>query len=180
MLGETAQKLRFTIDGFLAGDSVQYRAMRAKITQYVHHQPFDRGVDAEEIVSEIVRILYENLKQGTFRGDSITALSAYIYSICRHQVQRAWHRQKRIVHMEQLPDRPGPDEGQQREQHDLVMRALGALDENCRKLLDLKFLQGWINDEIAVEVGKTKNAVSTAIFRCLKKVAEFDFVRELQ
>ena len=178
MISDGARKLRLTVDGFLVGDSVQYRTIRAKISQYVHHQTFDRGIDVEEIVSETVRILYENLKQGAFRGDSLTALSAYIYSICRHQVHRAWHRQKRLVHMDQPPDLPGPDEGRLREHSDLATKVLAALDQNCRKLLELKFLQGWINDEIAAEMGKTKNAVSTAIFRCLKKVAEFDFVRE--
>jgi RNA polymerase sigma factor (sigma-70 family) len=178
MTSDTARKLRLTVDGFLVGDSVQYRLIRAKVSQYVHHQTFDRGIDVEEIVSETVRILYENLKQGAFRGDSVTALSAYIYGICRHQVHRAWHRQKRLVLMDQPPDLPGPDESRRQEDFDLARRILAALDESCRKLLDLKFLQGWINEEIAEEVGKTKNAVSTAISRCLKKVAEFDFVRE--
>lgn len=178
MSGDSAIKLRATIDRFLLGDSVQYRLIRAKVTQYVHHQPFYGGVDVEEVVSETMRILYENLKQGAFRGDSLTALSAYIYGICRHQVHRAWHRQRRLVHMDQPPDRPGPDESLRQGDFDLAEKIFEALDENCRKLLRLKFLQGWVNEEIAAEVGKTKNAVSTAIFRCLKKVAEFDFVRE--
>jgi RNA polymerase sigma factor (sigma-70 family) len=178
MPDDAARRLRVTIQGFLTGDSAQYRIIRAKVAQYVHHQPFNRGVDVEEIVSETVRILYENLKQGAFRGDSLTALSAYIYSICRHQVHRAWHRQKRLVSMDHPPELMGPDEGDQQAQRDLTARVLSALAESCRKLIELKFLQGWTNDEIAVEMGKTKNAISTAISRCIKKVAEFDFVRE--
>lgn len=167
--------LKLTVGRFLEGDSAQYRIVRAKITQYVYHRLRDGRIDRDEIVDETITILYQNLRAGAFRGDSVTAFSVYIYSIVRNRVSRACHRIRRLTPGADVPDVPGPDEERAHEHRQRVEQILDALDQNCRKLLQRKFIEGWINQEIADEAGKTKNAVSTHISRCLKKAQKAGF-----
>jgi len=167
-----ADLLILTVERFLAGESAQYRIVRDRISQYVHHRLNDPRIDHDEIVDETITILYQNLRTGAFRGDSVTAFSLYIYSIVRNRVSRACHRIRRLSPGAETTEIPVPDDELAREHRQQVERILGALDESCRILLQLKFIEGWINQEIAEEMGKTKNTVSTHISRCLKKAQE--------
>jgi len=170
--------LKLTIARFLSGESQQYEIIRRKITQYVYHQPRHERIDPDDVVSDTLRILYENLRAGAFRGDSLTAFSAYTYSIVRFGIWKAWNELKRELPTSELPEAPGPDEELRHEQRELVRKILDALDLNCRKLLSLKFFKGWLNQEIADELGKTHGAVRTAITRCLQKASQLGFVEE--
>jgi RNA polymerase sigma factor (sigma-70 family) len=171
--------LRLTIARFLSGESRQYEIIKRKIAQYVYHQPRHDRIDPEDVIADTLRILYENLKAGRFRGDSLTALSAYTYSIVRFGIWRAWNGMKRELPGCRLPEQVGPDEGLKLEQRELAERILAALDHGCRNLLSLKFFKGWLNQEIAAELGKTSGAVRTAITRCLQKAARLDFMQEV-
>ena len=75
------KKLKLVIRGFLKGNSTQFRIIKNKITQYVYHQNFGADVDRDELISETLQYLYENLKGNKFKGDSLSALNVYIYSI---------------------------------------------------------------------------------------------------
>jgi len=81
-------RLDLVTEGFLKGDSSQYRIVKAKVTQYVHHQRFSSSIDADEIVSEVLEILYDNLQNKKFRGDSLSALNVYIYRIIKFQTPK--------------------------------------------------------------------------------------------
>jgi len=177
------KKLRLVIDGFLLGDSVQYRIIMTKITQYVYHQDFGAGLDRDEIASEILDILYRNLKNKKFKGDSISALNVYIYSIIRHRIYRVLRRRARetatddsILHLE---EDHSPDPSQKAEASDLAEKVFDRLDVKCRELLNLKYQECWSDQEIADHIKKSKNATSTAISRCLGKARELDVVKEL-
>jgi RNA polymerase sigma factor (sigma-70 family) len=175
---EAKALLRLTVERFLTGDTRQYEIIRRQVSQYVHHQNPAGRIDADEVVADTLRILYENLKAGRFRGDSMSALAAYTYSIARFSLWRAWNQRKRELPSSNLPDQPGPDEALQHEQRELVARIMEALDHGCRKLLSLKFFKGWQNQEIAAELGKNQGAVRTALTRCLQKAARLDFMQE--
>lgn len=175
------QALKIQIDGFLKGDSVQFRLIKTKVTQYVYHQRFGDSATKDEIISETLEILYTNLKNGKFRGDSITALSVYIYSIIRFRCLRQHRESVRTVvddeRLAEMPDyRPSPAE--ETTCRDLANRILSSLDPNCRNLLELKFKQQWTDQEIADHLKKTKNATSTAISRCVDKARGMNFVQD--
>lgn len=176
-------RLRLTLKGFLEGDSLQFRAIKNKITQYVYHQRFGDDMDRDELISDIIIILLENLNAGKFKGDSLSALNVYIYSIIRHRIYRVLRRRCRFTYEDsgtrQAKDgHPPPDE--QVAAKATVDKILRALDSPCRILLRLKFQEGWSDQEIADHVKKTRNATSTAISRCLKKVRALEIVRELK
>lgn len=173
------EKLKLTISRILSGDARQHGVIRTEISRYVYHQRPHQRIDPDDIVSETLLILIENLRSGKFRGDSLTALSAYIYQIVRFRICKSWHRLKHELPTSDMPDVPGPDEELLHQHREIVEKLFAALGENCRKILSLKFLKGWRDQEIADECGKSKNALSTELSRCVKKAREFDFVKKL-
>lgn len=168
-----------TVDRFLRGDSEQYRVIKARIVQYIRHQQlFDRS-EQDELVDEIVQILYQNLSNNRFRGDNIRSFNVYIYSIVRNRIRRHISKRRRIVYGYNELDLPSAENLPNPEISDLVRKVFSSLDEKCGRLLRLKFIEGWSDQEIADGMDKTKNAISTAISRCVKKTREIPFISEL-
>lgn len=175
------QKLKLVIDGYLRGDSTQFRIIKTKITQYVYHQKFGQDSDRDDIISEILEILYDNLKAGKFKGDSIAALNVYIYNTIRFRINRVIRRRARLSYTDETADfrpdsRPSPEE--EAAAKDLAGKVMSALDPKCQDLLRLKFQECWSDQEIAEHIKKSKNATSTAISRCLGKAQNLDIVKE--
>ncbi|MBN1213391.1 MAG: sigma-70 family RNA polymerase sigma factor [candidate division Zixibacteria bacterium] len=176
------KKLKIIINGFLKGDSVQFRIIKNKITQYIYHQNFGSDVDRDELISETLQYLYENLKNRKFQGDSLTALNVYIYSIIKFRINRVIRRRKRLSYTDESFDyredaraNPSEEVGNQ----EIIVKIFDRIDPGCQNLLHMKFRECWSDQEIADHLKKTKNAVSTAISRCVKKVQELDFIRDL-
>lgn len=173
------EQLKLTVDKLLSGDARQHGVIRTEISRYVYHQRPHPRIDPDDIVSDTLLILLKNLRSGKFRGDSLTALSAYVYQIVRFRICKTWHSLKHEFPTSDMPDVPGPDEELLHQHREVVEKLFAALGENCRKILSLKFLKGWQNQEIADECGKTKNALSTALYRCIRKARELDFVQKM-
>jgi RNA polymerase sigma factor (sigma-70 family) len=175
------KKLRLVIKGFLRGDSIQYRIIKTKITQYIFHQNYGAVTDKDEIISNVLEILFENFRGNKFRGDSLSALNVYIYSIIRHRISREIRRKSRLeldddVIARQVDTRL--TEADNLPHKDLAVKIYRALDYKCRELLALKFQECWTDQEIADHLNRTKNATSTAISRCVKKAQSLDIVKE--
>jgi RNA polymerase sigma factor (sigma-70 family) len=183
-LSETEQ-LRRIVDGFLSGDSEQHRRLREQIRRYVWRRYGADRTGHEDLVSEIVNALLVNLRAGRFRGNNLKTFSAYICGIARLKVGHAINSSDRTrdrasaEDVEDLPvSKTYPDHDAVADK-DMIDKILGALEGECRELLTLKFHQGWSDGEIAAHKKKTKNAISTAISRCVKKVRGLEFVKEL-
>lgn len=164
--------LRQVVDGFLAGESEQYRMLKTRIAQYVHIQYRGDSLNKEDIVSDIMEIVFRNLKAGAFRGDSLKALEVYIYSIVKNTLMNRAKKSGRLRFYSDSPEVADSYAGKIDHRFllkDLSDRILAALDQPCRDLLELKFRQELADQEIADRYGKTKNAISTAISRCIKK-----------
>jgi len=160
------------VAGFLRGDEEHYRVIRTRIEQYARLKYYGDAVNLEDVASDVVELLFRNLKDGRFHGDSLKALEVYIYSMVRNYVVNRRKKSGRMHYPANLPDRVDSAIQPLDEQvaaEDLSNKILSALDESCRELLELKFRQFWSDQEIADHLGKTKNAVSTAVTRCLKK-----------
>ena len=164
--------LEQVINGFLAGESEQYHVLKTRITQYVHIQYRGDALNKEDIVSDVMAIIFRNLKAGTFRGDSLKALEVYIYSVVKNTLM---NRAKKSTRMRYFADSPEvADSGAGKIDQRLVLkdlsdRILAALDDKCRELLEMKFKKGLADQEMADHYGKSKNAISTAISRCIHK-----------
>jgi RNA polymerase sigma factor (sigma-70 family) len=180
MISEKA-KLKVIIDGFLRGESKQYRILLTKVTQYVYHQYHGIAFERDDLISEILAALLDNFRKNRFKGDNIRALSVYIYKIIRNQISHAARHRNVMLYtdkdLERVDKRRSPaDEIVDREFTQQIYREL---DSACRELLKLKFEENWSDQEIADHMEKSKNATSTAISRCLKRVQGLKIVKEM-
>jgi len=176
------RQLEAVVNGFLKGNSVQFSIINTKILQYLYHQNFGSDVDRDEIASEVVEILYNNLRDKKFRGSTIAEFNVYIYTTVKFRIFRALRRRSRVCYTDKGLDLVKDDKSDPEDRtsaKELVEKVLMAIDDRCRKLLHLKFLESWSDQEIADSIKKTKNATSTAISRCLKKVQELGIVKDL-
>jgi RNA polymerase sigma factor (sigma-70 family) len=176
------EELDRVIRGLLDGEAALYRIIRGKIDQYINHFGVRARTAREELVSDTLVTLLENLRKGKFCGNNLKILNVYIFGIVRHKLYNEWRKRTRIqestISADDVPsEEPGADESLVRLR--LVAQILSALSEECRELLGWKFREGWSDQEIADHLGKTKNAVSTAISRCVQKARDFINDQEL-
>lgn len=173
------------LDGLLAGDPHLWRALQVRISRYIDHRYSGSRAEREDIVADIMRTLLENLRQGRFRGENLRVLNSYIYGIARLQMLHAIRKAKRDAVQTSNEDDGFHDiAGCRSPETDLSSRELtdkilALVDPRSRQLLQLKFLEGWSDQEIADHMEMTKNAVSTAICRAIQKAQNFDFVKSI-
>ena len=176
------KKLKLVIDGFLQGNSTQFRIIKNKITQYIYHQRFGEDRNRDELVSEVIEALYNNLKKNSFKGDTISALNVYIYRIIKFKISKVLRRREKLTYkndgFETLASK-SESLDEQLSNKQLVDKIFRTINAKCAELLKLKFLEQWTDEEIAEHVKKSKNATSTAITRCVQKVKEYDFIKTL-
>lgn len=175
------QALQKVIDGFLAGNSAEYETIKARIGRYIHSQRLADGVDKEDVLSEILGALFQNLKNRRFRGDSLKAFEVYIYSMVKNKLLSHLKTEQRYEYPSDIRDLAHLSGGyivREVADRDLSTKILAAIDEKCRQLLEYKFRRGWSDQELADHMGKTRNAISTAVSRCIKKAQELDIVKE--
>lgn len=173
------------IAGFLRGDSAQFQIIRRQISRLVDLWYSARTAEREDLVADTLKSLLENLQAGQFQGTTLKSLNSYIYGMTRFKVMRAVQRAR---HNAPLPDAevletlPAPLTGDQHREaahRQLLAKIYAALNPTCRELLTLKFALGWSDQEIADHRKMTKNAVSTAVSRCIRRAQTLDFVREI-
>lgn len=171
--------------GLLAGEERLWRALQIQVARYVDHRYSASRSEREDLTADILRTLLENLRRHEFRGSSLRVLNGYIYGIARlklmHAIRQARHNTVEIPAdgegTGQLAGGRSPDADVT--SRELADKILAAVDPRSRELLQLKFLEGWSDQEIADHMNMTKNAVSTAICRAIQKAQTFDFVKGL-
>lgn len=176
-------KLAEILEGLLAGDPGLWRALHDRIARYVDHHYSAPRLEREDLVADIVKNLLENLRNSQFRGQNLRVLNSYIYGIARLQMLHAIRRTKRAVaqpltdgnDLRDISSRNTPETDVS--SRELTDKILAMVDPRSRQLLQLKFLRGWSDQEIADHMQMSKNAVSTAICRAIQKAQKFDFVR---
>ncbi|MCP4569249.1 MAG: sigma-70 family RNA polymerase sigma factor [FCB group bacterium] len=173
-------QLQKLIGEFLSGSNEVYAAIENRIRRFVYSRPLSTGVDKSDIVADVIAALYENLKANKFHGDSLKAFEVYIFSIAKNTISKYHRKLGRIQFWAEIPEQEPTspyDSGVTKK--DLSEKILDSLDESCRKLLELKFRQYWSDQELADKYGKTKNAMSTAISRCVKKARNLEIVKNV-
>lgn len=153
---------------------MQERRLRAILRRF-----FPRPVDlADGIQEAYARLL--GLPDGELAR--IRSPAAFLVRVARN-VAVEWTRQRRLMprdalselRLVELPDN-GPstvDVLSQREELDLMNRAIAALPDRCRKVLVLRRLQGVSQKEIAVQLGISENTVEKHASNGLKLCASY-------
>ena len=176
-------ELQRVIDGFLCGDSRQYRIIRVMIRQYVERHYSGSASEKDDLESEILRILLNALRMQRFNGNNLRSFNGFIYGIARIQVMAAVRRRsagpERLTNPGLVPDQRSNNMETAAENHDLVEKIYSSLGSACARLLRMKFQKGWSDQEIADHEKKSKNAVSTAISRCIRKAQGLKIVKDI-
>jgi RNA polymerase sigma factor (sigma-70 family) len=177
--------LQQVIAGFMRGDPAQHRIIARQIARLVDRWYSGRAADREDLVAETIKTLLENLRAGRFRGETLKSFNSYVYGITNFKVLRAIQKAKSSEQthdpdsLENLALPTGLDPQSEIAHQQLIERIYSAIDSKCRELLALKFSMGWSDQEIAEHRKMTKNAISTAISRCIRRAQGLDFVREI-
>ena len=177
--------LQQIIAGFLRGDAAQHRIISRQIARLVDRWYSGRVADREDLVADTVKTLLENLRADQFRGETLKSFNSYVYGITNFKVLRASQRASASEQahdpdsLDKLPLHSSIDPQSEIAHRQLVERIYAAIDSKCRELLALKFSMGWSDQEIAEHRKMTKNAISTAISRCIRRAQGLDFIQEI-
>jgi len=134
-----------------------------------------RGQEAEDIGQETFIRFYKNMKN--FRGDAKlgTYLTRIAINLSLNELKR--RKKRRFLFKEHSPEFENiPDHSpgyKQTEQQQLVIDALQKIDEDSRKVIVLRLIDGFSIKETAQILEMTESAVMSRLFRAqqrLKKV----------
>lgn len=173
------------IAGFLSGDHKRIELVRTRLSRYIRHRYTADEEEREDLVAEIMSILLLSLRSGQFRGTDIKSFNAYLYGIARLKIMQVVERNGRRGDLAQhlvsgdLPVGRITDPDTRAMNSTFLKHIYDGLGEQCGEMIRMKFIQGWSDQEIADYRQISKNALSTALSRCLKKARELPVVQEL-
>lgn len=112
--------------------------------------------------------------------DHIDSPSAYFFSIARNLLLRRLKRQRivsfeAIAEIEAYRDDATPSPEEQTGSHlayERMMTMIAALPERCRRIVELRKIEGWSHREIADHLGMTEKAVEKQIWVGVRAVRE--------
>ena len=150
-----------------------YHANFEKIYRYIFYRVGGDRERAEDLVSEIFIKALEHYSS----YDPAKSVSSWIYTIARNHLSNAFRDAKPQVSLEAAAEL-GDDLGViPREAMSSVMRsaglsdlerALAGVDEPTRKLLIMKFVEGWHYKDLAKQYGRSSASLRVAVYRAMK------------
>lgn len=120
--------------------------------------------------------------------DHIERPLAYMFSITRNLLLRRLKRQQIVVleavsEIEAWPDddTPSPEEqAASRISYERVLAIIGRLPERCRKVIELRKIEGWSQKEIAAHLGMTEKAVEKQVWTGVRAIRDAWTLAEIQ
>jgi RNA polymerase sigma-70 factor (ECF subfamily) len=168
MSSEEANLVQRAKQGDPAAFAEIYDRCQPAIYRYIYYQVTDVAT-AEDLTGEVFVRLVEKIDRFTYRG---RPLLAWLYTIARNLVTD--HR-RRAKHAEPLELEKHPiadiNDVESTVEHTLaqqrVIKAIGALTDDQRQVVLLKFIEGMDNATAARVLGKSINAVKALQHRAL-------------
>jgi RNA polymerase sigma factor (sigma-70 family) len=173
------------IAGFLSGNRKNIGLVQTRLSRYIRQRFTAADEEREDLVAEIMSILLLSLRKGQFRGTDLKSFNAYLYGIARLKIMQVVERNGRRGDLAQhlvsgdLPVGRITDPETRAMNTSFLKHIYEGLGEQCQEMIRMKFIQGWSDQEIADYRRMSKNALSTALSRCLKKARELPVVQEL-
>ncbi len=127
---------------------------------------FRLGCDDEDATSEVFLRAWKGLHSYSDHG---VPFAAWLYGIARHVAIDEIRKRGRVEPREQVPDREvDPMTAELLTLHD----AIAGLPDEQRRVIELKYLVGLTNDEVATAMGTTPGAVNARQWRALKALSQ--------
>jgi RNA polymerase sigma-70 factor (ECF subfamily) len=148
-----------------------YSRYQAHIYRFALHMTGSRAA-AEDVVHEVFVALMGSLG----RYDSTRPLAGYLYGIARNVTRRRLQRERRLVSLEQVEERPEPTpfgESVERRQHlCLLRRAIVALPSPYREVIVMCDLHKMSYELAASSIGCPVGTVRSRLHRARALLAE--------
>lgn len=149
-----------------------YDRYLGRVYSYFYHHTGGNVVEAEDLTEKVFFQVLTHLSGYTDRG---LPFGAWLFRIA-HNVLANWHRD-RARHPQSPLDALDPGEEfadplEQVEERAQVRRLVAALPDDPKRILLLKFVEGFSNAEIGRVMGKSEGAVKALLHRTLKKLRE--------
>lgn len=143
-----------------------YRLHHARIFRMARLHLGDLGDGAEDAVAETFLRAWAALPR--YR-DTGAPFVAWLFGIARHVVLDEVARGRRVMPREELPERA---RGWTVDDRLTLAQALDRLPAAQRQVVELKYLAGMRNEEVASALGKSKGAINAMQWRALGALRE--------
>lgn len=120
------------------------------------------GAAAEDVVAETFLRAWKGLPRYRYRGIPFVA---WLYQIARHVAVDHLRARSRVRPFEKAPESASEDHSDERLD---LMAAIAALPERQRKVIEMKYLLGMTNHEVAAALRTTTGAVNAKQWRALQ------------
>jgi len=124
------------------------------------------GIDGDDLVSEVFMRAWTALP--TYRPTGVPFV-AWLYGIARHVIVDHIRREARSTPLAELPDRPVEPRDDDRM---MLAAAIDALPDEQRQVIELKYLLGLRNPEVAEALGISIGAVNAKQWRALQALRD--------
>jgi RNA polymerase sigma-70 factor, ECF subfamily len=162
-----AEAVRELVDRARSGEraafAVLYRAHHAAVWRLASFYLQDA---AEDAVSETFVRAWKALPR--FKPTK-APFSAWLYAIARNVVADELKRQRRSEPRDTLPDSVTTDDLADRA---ALAQAIAQLPRDQRRVIEMKYLLGFQNPDVATAIGRSTGAVNAIQWRALKKLRE--------
>lgn len=170
--GEPAE--RRLIGRIAAGDlrafEELYRVYHARLTRFLDRLTRRRSL-VEEVLNDTMLVVWNR----SDRFDGSSKVSTWIFAIAYRKAMKALQRQDEAVEDDTLEERPAPGAGPEQQEHTRQLkaqlgRALDALSNDHRAVVELTYFHGMGYREIAQIVDCPVDTVKTRMFHARRRL----------
>jgi len=123
----------------------------------------------EDVVQATLLALVQNLREGRFKGGNLRAYVRRIAkNMCVTNYRKIRSRGEHISLDESTHRPPARLSSDDVERRALLNEILGRLDESCRQVLLLAYVQGFSRKEIGERLQISEEAARVKLFRCIR------------
>lgn len=153
---------------FLEGRLEAVRTVSDWVRSVVVHRAWGFR-DVDDIVQATLLALVQNLREGRFKAGDFRA---YARRIAKNKCVNNYRRLRARGHHVSLEAGGGLSKnrysGEETERHTILGRILERLNEGCRQIVLLAYVQGYSREEISSLLGVSEEAVRVRLYRCIR------------
>ncbi|GAC1411838.1 MAG: sigma-70 family RNA polymerase sigma factor [Actinomycetota bacterium] len=165
---EQTRRTRWLVERAQEGDKEAfgelYRLCHPSVSRIVRF--YLPGASGEDAVQETFVRAWSALPR--YR-DTGAPFSAWLGGIARHVVGDALKAARRVQPSAEIPEQAF-DFSERWDDRIELARVVAQLPADQRHVIELKFLLGWTNDQVAIAMGKSPGAINTLQWRALERM----------
>lgn len=151
-----------------------YREFRAMARKFVAENGGSQP-EADDIFQDALIALYEQVREGKFKGES--SLRLYLYAICRNLWRKRWRKASHSLNdLEGMENMPDPVQGIEKKfetdsRARLVQALLKKVGEDCRRIVTMYYYDRINMKDIMGRFGLSSEQVAkTKKYRCMQRL----------